>query len=236
MIDNRLCLERQIYLGRQAVRRAQQPRSLPYPTPVVASSSTAPESSVTPFVPFPGEGAEPPLSLDTDAEAAFANGTRWFFRRGHPSAVNSGNSTPMDAEGSTEDPLNIPTVRRRWAEDLVRTPEMDTPEERDENESGTVRPANNGTTLASRLHGRPSLLFSRLRTPSFASLQPAFNSIRQRHGRDATTSPHTVDPTWSSDSSSGEELEIEEQRHLLLPSIDGNCRDDFVGNPDVVDS
>ncbi|KAI0320813.1 patatin-domain-containing protein [Amylostereum chailletii] len=226
MIENRLRLERQIYLGRQAVRRAQQPRAPPFPSPALLPSTGA-ESSAAPLIAFPsGDGTEPPLSLDTDAESAFINGTRWFFKRGHTSAANSGDSTPRDAE-ERDDPLRTPTMRRRWTEDLFRDPGVDTSEEQ------ATLTVNGGPP---KPKGRPGSFFSRLRNQSFAGLTPQFHSPRTRHGQEPNTDAYALDPAWSSDSSSGEELSLEEPRHAFHPSQPGDLEqvypDDTGGDAD----
>ncbi|KAJ3778854.1 patatin-domain-containing protein [Lentinula raphanica] len=76
MIENRARIERQIFLGRQSVRRKLQSagRLVSPETPGPAFFSWLP---VTP----PATGTDIPLSVETDTETAYANASRKYFRR-----------------------------------------------------------------------------------------------------------------------------------------------------------
>ncbi|KAJ3997000.1 acyl transferase/acyl hydrolase/lysophospholipase [Lentinula boryana] len=89
MIENRARIERQIFLGRQSVRRSQ---SSVRQTSTEATSLPA-RLSTTP----PPTGIDIPLSVDTDAETAYATASRKYFRRRHQSS--HGQLTPRGNSG-----------------------------------------------------------------------------------------------------------------------------------------
>lgn len=103
MIKNRTRIENQIYLGRKAVRKSVTVKKH---SPNEGSASNVP----------PPTGSDLPLSLDSEAEAAFANGTRQPFRRLH-------------ANGSQD--LRATVTRRRWASSVEpsgkQTPSLRSP-------------------------------------------------------------------------------------------------------------
>ncbi|KAJ7068307.1 patatin-domain-containing protein [Mycena amicta] len=92
MISNRARIEQQIYLGRQQIRRTL--RSKATPTEISHQGTTPPPS-----------GSDQPLSVDTDAETAFTQKSRSFYRN-----KRSGTSTPRD-HGRQLDPFR---TRRKW--------------------------------------------------------------------------------------------------------------------------
>ncbi|KAF8914659.1 acyl transferase/acyl hydrolase/lysophospholipase [Mucidula mucida] len=169
MIGNRMRIEKQIYLGRTAVRQMLRNKH---------TATAQPDEKLTP----PPTGSDLPLSVDTDAETAFSNGTRWFYRRGHNTHLNSPQAN------MTDDPLRSSTVRRKWVADLLQHGG------RDETEQNAVygrMPNNNG-------------LFRRLRTNSFPNLRLA--GLRE-HPQEHET-PRT-EQSWSSDSSSDDDVSLE---------------------------
>lgn len=91
MIENRARIEREIYAGRKAVRRALHAKSERNEVHNNGATSTAPGPT----------GSDAPLSIDSDAENAFAAGNLWNFRR-------------AGAGPSSRDPLRIPLMRRKW--------------------------------------------------------------------------------------------------------------------------
>ncbi|KAJ7368336.1 patatin-domain-containing protein [Mycena albidolilacea] len=117
IIANRAKIEKQIYLGRQSVRKSSKPKA------AISSVDTThqrhgnglrvPTISTTP----PPSGSDRPLSVDTDAEHAFTHNHRAFFRnkRLRISPSTSGTSTP----NRHTDPLRSPATRRRWASSLL---------------------------------------------------------------------------------------------------------------------
>jgi len=128
MIENRAKIEKQVHIGRQYVRtslRGRPPRPEPRSTLVDSTSPNLhkPLSSISP----PNTDSEHPLSVDTDAEAAFIRGSRWFFKRGHAklSPLTSGATTPQHSS-SSRDPLRMPAIRRKWTSELL-SPTLDAP-------------------------------------------------------------------------------------------------------------
>lgn len=91
MIENRARIERQIFLGRQAVRRVSQN---PGRQASVETTTIPARLSTTP----PPTGTDQPLSVDTDAETAYAAGSRKFFRRRRQSSA-TGQLTPRASDG-----------------------------------------------------------------------------------------------------------------------------------------
>jgi hypothetical protein len=100
MIQNRTRIEQQIHIGRKTVRKASQAKPDRQEGLVPGSTSTAP----------PATGSDAPLSVDSDAETAFANGKLWQLRRRAGTSPSS-SGTPF----INGDPLRVPLMRRRWA-------------------------------------------------------------------------------------------------------------------------
>lgn len=226
MISNRSRVEREIYLGRQAVRRAlhsKSSRSVPLEpqsripnTGVAETNAPAPRLTTTP----PPTGSDVPMSIDTEAEAAFENGSEWFFERGHhgrhrrspstsrdterdPALRQNGNGHTGHANGHASsstplirDPLRSAVIRRKWAADLLHRKNKDR-----EAESPQQTPAEETSP-------RPGSFLSRLRERSFGA-------------REASPSgTATPEHPWSSDSSSEDDVPLEElQRHAYASGV-----------------
>jgi hypothetical protein len=221
MIENRAKIEKQIFLGRQAVRRSLQSKSKPQvmlQADVVSEPKTdvpVPRISTTP----PQTGSDLPMSVDTDAETAFANGSRWFFKRGHAHAsLNSGTPTPRDSSPN-RDPLRSPMIRRKWAADLL-------------NPTSHVESSHRGVvphkppliSVPIAKHGNSkapsSSFFNRLRTKSFPNLSSPFSQDHKisRLGNESSVDT-AAERAWSSDSSSEDDLSVDDQRHIHHPSV-----------------
>ncbi|KAF7432968.1 hypothetical protein PC9H_004912 [Pleurotus ostreatus] len=236
MIANRAKIEKEIYLGRKAVRTTIQGGRpsvrTDRPLRAVDPEIGPPPASTTP----PPTGSDVPLSVDTDTEAAFANGSRWFFQRGHHTASpNSGTSTPRGDSKATNipDPLRLPVIRRKWASDLLQSRSNGHDHEgrgtdNSEREPSDSRPSTTETPPS------PSF-FSRLRATSFtkmaATLPHRFRSSPNLLSADAQS-----EPNWSSDSSS--ELDLAgspgDRRHFLRSTIGNHEFDE--GDSDGDDS
>ncbi|CAK5275540.1 unnamed protein product [Mycena citricolor] len=106
MISNRAKIEKQIYLGRQYVRQSLHAKAAALP-------------ATTP----PATGSDPPLSVDTDAEAAHLHKPRPLVSNKRP---HSGTSTPRD-DGRQRDLLRSPAARRKWASNILHTNAADNP-------------------------------------------------------------------------------------------------------------
>lgn len=93
MIENRARIERQIYLGRQAVRKTLQTSGR---QATAENTTTMPvRLSTTP----PPTGTDHPLSVDTDAEAAYAAGARKLLRRRRQSSTGQLTPRPGGSQG-----------------------------------------------------------------------------------------------------------------------------------------
>lgn len=249
MIENRLRLERQIYLGRQEVRRAQQGR-IKNTTPLPPTTNGQPRHMLVEVESASTDPAhtdpEMPLSLDTDAEAAYADDTRWFYRRGNgngtPSPATSGASTAKEdtpqsqSQKSRKDSLRSPITRRKWASNHTHSQsaneEGDGDSEKgiidDPSTSAPKAGSSSNSTVRVRTESGGGSFFHRLRKQSIGNLSmpSPFSTLRRK----SSSSVHAVtptaeqvfsahpDPAWSSDSSSGDDLSLEEQRYLHHPT------------------
>ncbi|KIY71470.1 patatin-domain-containing protein [Cylindrobasidium torrendii FP15055 ss-10] len=111
MVNNRLRIETQIYRGRQSVRESMRTKK----RLSVSESPNGMKSS-----PPPVSGSDLPLSVDTDAEAAFANGTQWFYHRGHDQQKHKQQQPQSSPRLLGQDPLKSSSVRRKWVADLLQ--------------------------------------------------------------------------------------------------------------------
>jgi hypothetical protein len=204
MIENRAKIEKKILLGRQAVRRSSrtrvsrgsllEPRSLLLQPEQRSSDLSAPHQSPSP----PQTGSDRPLSVDTDAEAAFARGSRWFFKRGRASTSNL--RSFLKEDNSSLDPLTSSTIRRKWASDLL-----------DDSRSGSMdrRISPVVDTGASQTEGGINVIpqgsfFSRLRNSSLTGLTSPFSRDYGTRSRRESSADYEAGSSWSSDSSSEE--------------------------------
>src|ERR1700729_4320142 len=97
MIENRHRIEKEILLGRQAVRTLARSRNRAL-APDSTQGGAVPEPSTGTRLPrislSPAPtGSDVPLSVDTDAEIAYANGAHSSFKRGRSTDM-SAVSTP----------------------------------------------------------------------------------------------------------------------------------------------
>lgn len=206
MIENRYRLEKQIFLGRQAVRRALQPKDKERASARQTQSNLVP-ASVTGTRIFDQANDErtpsntdrdAPMALDTDTEIAFANNSPVFFKREHSGLHRSGSSTPYDL--SKENVRQIrPVQRRRWTSSLfnksfdgeLSSPALATP---DPPELETIAPQ---TAPSS-----PSF-FNRLRSRS--TMNSPFATLRASHRFSGIQAASENGFAWSSDSSDDDE-------------------------------
>lgn len=227
MIENRYRIEKQILLGRQSVRRAVQ-RARPSPgaadtESIIANGINLSQSITGTKLPVAIMDTEPPLPMDTDTESAFADkGTAWYFRRGRPAttvSVESGESTPRgDGFLNNNDPLRSPTLRRKWASDLL--------DQRDnvDDFSPSNRPLTPDPPLPvdPLLTDRPTSpsFFTRLRRSSLSALRVPFSAPHKfseaSSGR--PPSPDRGDPGWSSDTSSGDGFSLDDRISVNVPA------------------
>ena len=103
MIENRTKIEKQIFLGRRAIRKVlrstQSHRRASEPP-------TQDDTIIHDFHKLPSlspPGSDHPLSVDTEAEAAFTRGSRWYF--------NKGRGTPTQPSGRSVSPTGTTSDR-----------------------------------------------------------------------------------------------------------------------------
>lgn len=204
MIENRAKIEKKILLGRQAVRRSSrtrlprgslaEPRSLLLHSEQRSSDHSAPRQSPSP----PQTGSDRPLSVDTDAEAAFARGSRWFFKRGRASTPNLRGFVKED--NSSLDPLASPRIRRKWASDLLDASRSGSMDRRI---SPVVDTATSQTEDGINVVPQGSF-FSKLRNSSLTGLTSSFSRDYGTRSRRESSVDYGAGSSWSSDSSSEE--------------------------------
>jgi len=228
MIANRFRLERQISVGRRAVRRSLSSKDksrTPYPdgkTRLGGLAETV-NSASQPLNHTSSNDGESPFPADTDAEAAFAaNRPRLpsIHTQAFTSSNHSGPSIPYDKEGNSPDPLRSPIARRKWASNLLKG---------DDSSSGffpttMADPPSDEESIspkqAVQSSSTPSNFFRRLRTRSFPSLSSPFSSLRlpKRTVGPQASKDTATEQGWSSDSSSDDDdLLVDEQRHIHHP-------------------
>ena len=113
MIENRTKIEKEIFLGRRAIRKVlrstQSHRRLSEPP-------TQDNGIIHDFLKLPSRsppGSDYPLSVDTEAEAAFTRGSRWYFRkgRGTPTQPSGRSVSPTGTTGNRNDHRGQPQNR-----------------------------------------------------------------------------------------------------------------------------
>ncbi|KAG6899448.1 hypothetical protein C0993_010285 [Termitomyces sp. T159_Od127] len=204
MIENRAKLEKQIYLGRQYVRKVLRGHVVipEQSSPIVntkkpASNFRIPSLSIDP----PQLSSDLPMSVDTDAETAFRRGSHWFFKKGRDYETTSGSPTlsdrvAIDARSST--------LRRKRG---VEIPEVMQKGSRSSLQTIPPYPISNSKRIS-------STFLSRLRAKSFPNLTSPSAADSNSGSKNSTdTADH-----WSSDSSSDDDLIIEDRRQLRCPS------------------
>ncbi|PFH52754.1 hypothetical protein AMATHDRAFT_139236 [Amanita thiersii Skay4041] len=199
MIENRAKIEKQIFLGRRAIRKALHSNAgrMKFSDPsTYRDSYLAPSTEKQQLAPAtspPPTGSDHPLSVDTEAEAAFTRGSKWYFShgRGSPTLPSEKSAVQPGSTGNTTIPHTVPGNSQ---------------------ESHTRRPEQKQATSSAR-----KSIFSRLRPRSFPRL--AFYSQDTRSELPKTPSIDTgCDQWWSSDSSS-DNLSMEERKASRCNSV-----------------
>jgi hypothetical protein len=223
MIENRSRLEKQILLGRQAVRKTLR-------TPAPAISVKPPTDgdlmagARSSLAPTPGQAdGEMPMSMDTDAEKEFARGAEYFFRRRSRTASPHPDIPSLEEQTMRTDLARNQFRRRKLASGLFESPARDG---RPTLRSATPDPPPDAVVTSPRPEPStppsPSTFFNRLRNGSFQNFSSPFSSMRRvaaeaevREGKRATPTPST----WSSDSSSDYEAYEELREHSNSPPL-----------------
>jgi hypothetical protein len=224
MIENRHRIEKEILIGRQVLRRSVQSRT-PALTPD-ATFGTTPEPSTgtrlprISLSPAPA-GSDIPLSVDTDAETAYANSIRSPFKRGRPTDV-SGLSTPRDSDNTnSQGHVRLPVTRRKRTSEVLGVKVSD-PEGSESNNRSKASPHMSTPPTPKHMNPptSPDGFFTRFRTQSFPTLPSPFSTLRRSmHPGHEPSKIWTTEHAWSSDSSSEEDLPLDDQRHFHRPSI-----------------
>ncbi|KAJ3544697.1 hypothetical protein NMY22_g2683 [Coprinellus aureogranulatus] len=217
MIENRMRIEKQIYSGRQEVRKAMKggknkPRSLLLP-PQSIDTANSMESNVSQSTQGVSDRPERPLSLDTDAENAFSHGSRWFYRRGRRS--------PSPAQESS-DPLLSPSIRRKWASGLLDVPTTS------HQRSGHLEEQGDDRDIREASPSQGSF-FARLRQNSIASLSLPFS-----HSKKGSITEHSCREASSIESSSDDTESVWPQEYLNHASLRGSTQDGDVKGQEVL--
>ncbi|RDB22700.1 hypothetical protein Hypma_010146 [Hypsizygus marmoreus] len=214
MIENRAKIEKQIFLGRQYIRNCLRGRSA-QSTPLQKPDAASVDPHIPPKSLSPHTSSDRPMSVDTDAEAAFSRGSSWFFKRGHangsPSPA-SGAATPVD---SAHDPLRSPAIRRKWTTELLGPASTETrPPDVDSSFAVPETPVSSQHSVRPR--PRSASFLSRLRPKSFSNLSLPFTGEMKRPSRESND---VAEHAWSSDSSSDDDFGAEDRRQLRYPSV-----------------
>jgi hypothetical protein len=231
MIANRSRLEKQIFLGRQAVRRSlaskdklrasMSPDDKTTPGETINYTRLEPSgftrSSAPPSPrPTPSDTTETPFPADTDAEV------RWLSKRGQVSASpnHSRPSTPHDKEHDLPDPLCSPVARRKWVSNLLKGDNLSS----GFFHSPTADPPPDNSVALKQVHQSSSTshnFFKRLRTTSFPSLSSPFSSVHLSKRSTGGLNEDTVaQQGWSSDSSDDDDVVlVDDRRHIRHPSV-----------------
>jgi len=247
IIENRFRLEKQIFLGRQEVRKASQAQ-----TRAQERADVQPEGTIPPpvtgtklHIPLPVPptlSAQPsePMPVDSDVETAYVQGHPIPRRQSSPIIPVAGSS--RRSSNAQEYPNRRPgVIRRRWAtshqepednddDPLVEadygraTPDPPPPDD--------TEPEPTHQPIHSDHHSRPASpsLFRRLRTASttfgpFASLR-AKSRNHSGAALDGTSRPESVNgAAWSGDSSSDDDdLSLASKR---LPTRSNSLMEDW---------
>ena len=195
MIENRSRIEKQIFLGRQYIRTALRGRGRLPERPgsmLLHQDALAFNASSSRGLSPPQTNSDNPISVDPDAEAAFSRGSRWFFKRGHSHPSPSPETLTVE-EGSADDPLRSPSIRRKWTSELL-SPTFNAPRP----PMGDL--ANH--TASGSVGQRPGGFLSRLGRKSFSNLTSSLSRTSKRFSRESSEGS---EQGLSSDSSSDDD-------------------------------
>lgn len=225
MIENRYRLEKQIFLGRQAVRRALQPKD---------KDRASARQTQSHLVPAPVTGTrlqdqandertpsntdrDAPMALDTDTEIAFANNSPVFFRREHSGFHRSGSSTPHDSSKETLRPIR-PAHRRRWTSNVFNRSVEDNGGTSPPDFLATPDPPPEvETPLAEPTAPSSPSFFNRFRARSTTT--SPFASLRSPHRLSGSQTPSENRFGWSSDSDDDEDIPVDWRKSQQFPSL-----------------
>ncbi|KAG5351312.1 hypothetical protein C0989_007013 [Termitomyces sp. Mn162] len=210
MIENRARIEKQIYLGRQHVRKVLRGHA-EQPSLLLSSTGNIQDSVSNPRLPSLSistsqQSSDLPMSVDTDAETAFRRGSHWFFKKGQryePNPPVSGSVTPSDRFAS--DVAHFSLLHRKRAPETLGI--IDQGSSSSLQATPPFHPSSNSRSTTGNF-------LSRLRARSSPNLT---SPLAADSNLDSKTSTDTAEH-WSSDSSSDDDLTIEDRRQLRYPS------------------
>ncbi|KNZ74447.1 Patatin-like phospholipase domain-containing protein [Termitomyces sp. J132] len=210
MIENRVRIEKQIYLGRQHVRQVLRGHA-EQPSLLLSSTGNIQDSVLNPRIPSLSistsqQSSDLPMSVDTDAETAFRRGSHWFFKKGQryePIPPVSGSVTPSDRFAS--DVAHFSLLHRKRAPETLGI--IDQGSSSSLQATPPFHPSSNSRSTTGNF-------LSRLRARSSPNLT---SPLAADSNLDSKTSTDTAEH-WSSDSSSDDDLTIEDRRQLRYPS------------------
>jgi hypothetical protein len=229
MIENRFRLEKQIILGRQAMRRAMQSKNK---SRIVKSPDQEPSPSPDELLHEPDNlpsksKNETPLRMNGGAESPHARPILTPLKNG---LSPPDPTTQSVAERSqTVDSLRSPAARRKWTAELLQD---------EETSLGHFRPASPdppphpptpsvppNTTLINPAPASTGF-FHRLRARSFPTLTSAFPTLhlgkraaQEDKDKEARSHGTSASQAWSSDTSSDGDLLAESRREVRHPSV-----------------
>jgi hypothetical protein len=145
--------------------------------------------------------SDQPISVDPDAEAAFSRGSRWFYRRGHPRSSPSPSEAVNSEDDNTKDPLRNASIRRKWTSELL-SPSSSGPWHAPGDSSN---PTASMSAPRRPSRSRAGSFLSRFSTKSFSNLTSTLSGTAKRSSGQST---EVSDHGFSSDSSSGDEIDV----------------------------
>lgn len=186
----------------------------------------------------PSADVEMPMSMDTDAETAFAKGAEYFFRSRRSRTASPHPDMPLaESHRFDHDYTRRDLRRRKVVSNLFESP--------DPSANRSPRPATPDPppdALATSPHPElisppsPSTFFSRLRNQSFQKFSSPFASMRRTAGEPEGKKGSTSAPSaWSSDSSSDDDAFGEVRAHSSNPAFLGIDANQLAASPGAID-
>lgn len=203
MVENRARIEKQILLGRQSVHKALQHKHSTDPRHILLQKSvdnTASSIVGSMTISPPASGSDcVPLSVDTDAEAAFARASSLY----RPGGISK-NASPSRDSDRPDVPMGL-SRRRKWATQF----EAPTVDEDNTEDTDRLETVPNGERLEDAQTGG---FFSRFRNNSSSLSKMALPSFSLEH---SSPNPHIesnpetkAENHWSSESSSDDDYPL----------------------------
>ncbi|KAM6495857.1 patatin-like phospholipase domain containing protein [Amanita muscaria] len=197
MIENRTRIEKQIFLGRRAIRkilRSSHGHTRITPQDQLPPSISRQQSSRAASPP----ATDHPLSVDTEAEAAFARGSKWYFKRASGTPILPAGTSQIGALGVDGQ------LSGAHDDQPIETPKVPSQQE--------TKPPDRGNSASSIL----SLLRNRS-LPRFPF--PSFENTPESGASRASNAGAEQEHAWSSESSSETIDERRMSQFSLIPTF-----------------